>query len=37
MALLNYDVVEAFKAAGAPDDKTRKAAEALAHEGCSGR
>jgi len=29
MAMLNYDVFEAFKAAGVPDDKARKAAEAL--------
>ena len=27
--MLNYDVFEAFKAAGVPDDKARKAAEAL--------
>lgn len=27
--MLNYDVFEAFKSAGVPDDKARKAAEAL--------
>jgi hypothetical protein len=30
MAMLNYDVFEAFKSAGADDEKARKAAEALA-------
>jgi hypothetical protein len=30
MALLNYDVFEAFKSAGADDEKARKTAEALA-------
>lgn len=30
MSSLNFDVYEAFKAAGVPDDKARKAAEALA-------
>jgi hypothetical protein len=29
MAMLNYDVFEAFKSAGADEDKARKAAEAL--------
>jgi hypothetical protein len=29
MAMLNYDVFEAFKSAGADDEKARKAAEAL--------
>ncbi|OQW58539.1 MAG: hypothetical protein A4S17_03650 [Proteobacteria bacterium HN_bin10] len=29
MAMLNYDVFEAFKSAGVPDEKARKAAEAL--------
>lgn len=29
MAMLNYDVFEAFKSAGIPEDKARKAAEAL--------
>lgn len=32
MVMLNYDVVEAFKSAGVPDDKARKAAEALAQD-----
>jgi hypothetical protein len=32
MAMLNYDVFEAFKSAGADDDKARKAAEALAQD-----
>lgn len=27
--MLNYDVFEAFKSAGVPDEKARKAAEAL--------
>jgi hypothetical protein len=31
MAMLNYDVFEAFKSAGADDEKARKAAEALAN------
>ena len=31
MAMLSYDVFEAFKSAGADDEKARKAAEALAH------
>ncbi len=30
MAMLNYDVFEAFKSAGADDEKARRAAEALA-------
>lgn len=29
MAMLNYDVFEAFKSAGADEEKARKAAEAL--------
>jgi hypothetical protein len=29
MAMLNYDVFEAFRSAGVPDEKARKAAEAL--------
>jgi hypothetical protein len=29
MAMLNYDVFEAFKSAGGSDEKARKAAEAL--------
>jgi hypothetical protein len=29
MAMLNYDVFEAFKSAGVPEDKARMAAEAL--------
>jgi hypothetical protein len=29
MAMLNYDVFEAFKSASVPDEKARKAAEAL--------
>jgi hypothetical protein len=38
MAMLNYDVFEAFKSAGADDEKARKAAEALAtdHERFGG-
>jgi hypothetical protein len=32
MAMLNYDVFEAFKSAGADDDKARRAAEALAQD-----
>jgi hypothetical protein len=32
MAMLNYDVFEAFKSAGADDEKARKAAEALAQD-----
>jgi hypothetical protein len=32
MAMLNYDVFEAFKSAGADEEKARKAAEALASE-----
>lgn len=32
MAMLNYDVFEAFKSAGADEDKARKAAEALAQD-----
>lgn len=32
MAMLNYDVFEAFKSAGADDEKVRRAAEALASE-----
>jgi hypothetical protein len=32
MAMLNYDVFEAFKSAGADDEKARKAAEALASD-----
>ena len=27
--MLNYDVLEAFKSAGVPDEKARRAAEAL--------
>lgn len=30
--MLNYDVFEAFKSAGADDEKVRRAAEALASE-----
>jgi hypothetical protein len=29
MAMLNYDVFEAFKSAGVPEENARKAAEAL--------
>jgi hypothetical protein len=29
MAMLNYDVFEAFKSAGVPEEKARRAAEAL--------
>lgn len=29
VAMLNYDVFEAFKSAGVPDEKARRAAEAL--------
>ncbi len=32
MTMLNYDVFEAFRAAGVPDDKARKAAEALGQD-----
>jgi hypothetical protein len=32
MAMLNYDVFEAFKSAGADDEKARRAAEALAQD-----
>jgi len=32
MSLLNYDVYEAFRSAGADEDKARRAAEALASE-----
>jgi hypothetical protein len=32
MAMLNYDVYEAFRSAGADDEKARKAAEALAQD-----
>lgn len=32
MALLNYDVFEAFKSAGADEEKARRAAEALAQD-----
>ena len=32
MAMLNYDVYEAFKSAGADDEKARRAAEALAQD-----
>jgi hypothetical protein len=32
MAMLNYDVFEAFKSAGVPDEKARKAAEALGQD-----
>jgi hypothetical protein len=32
MAMLNYDVFEAFRSAGVPDDKARKAAEALGQD-----
>ncbi len=32
MAMLNFDVFEAFKSAGADDEKARRAAEALAQD-----
>jgi hypothetical protein len=32
MAMLNYDVYEAFRSAGADEDKARRAAEALAQD-----
>ncbi len=32
MAMLNYDVFEAFKSAGVDDEKARRAAEALAQD-----
>jgi hypothetical protein len=32
MAMLNYDVYEAFRSAGADDEKARKVAEALAQD-----
>jgi hypothetical protein len=32
MAMLNYDVFEAFKSAGADEEKARRTAEALAQD-----
>lgn len=32
MTTMNYDVFDAFKAAGVPEEKARKAAEALAED-----
>lgn len=36
MAMLNYEVFEAFKSAGIPEDKARKAAEALSEAAHAG-